>query len=241
MRLRPPATLRPARTRAPVLATDLARRSQRAIAAIELHCSGDLPLDLVDFGCADGAMLFTLARRLGRRFGSGVGFDVFRGGMPSVPEGLRVRFVLADLFRDYPFVLPDRSRDVAVVSAFLKYHPSPVRFLGEVARILRPGGIAVVLDPRPLVVHLGSLVGRFNKGYIPALWGRDRLRAFVSGPAAQEAARLEMVEFERYWVAPTARLYRTGVEAWLSRQIVQLVGLHQCAVLRRVDHYEKQQ
>lgn len=212
----------------------LARRSAMAVAAAERAFAGAAPgsVDVVDFGCAEGAMLEDLATALGHRFGQGVGLDVFRSGQPPDDPARRLRFVAQDLFRAWPYPLADASADLALASAFAKHHPDLPRFLGEVARILRPGGIAVLLDPRPTVVKVGMRVGRFNPAYNPSPWsGRSIARLLGTTPLG---GRLALQSFERYWLAPNHAIHRTGVEDWLPPGLRHLLGLHQCLVLRRL-------
>ncbi len=211
----------------------LARRSAMAVAAAERAFASAPPgsVDVVDFGCAEGAMLEDLAAALGDRFGQGVGLDVFRSGQPPDDPARRLRFLPQDLFRGWPYPLPDASADLALASAFAKHHPDLPRFLGEVARILRPGGIAVLLDPRPAVVRIGMRVGRFNPAYNPSPWSaRSMARLLGTSPLGR---RLAIESFERYWLAPNHAIHRTGVEERLPRPLRQLLGLHQCLVLRR--------
>jgi len=187
-------------------------------------------IDIVDFGCADGSMLRAAARHLGERIGSGLGLDVFRSGLPAPAEhGETLGFRQVDLFKSYPYPLAASSCDVAIVSAFLKHHPDPARFCAEIARVLRDGGIAIVLDPRPLVVRIGMLFGRFNPRYNPSLWSRRSMASLL----ADTPLRIE--HFERYWVAPNHTLHRMGLERWLPQPAIGLLGLHQCMVLRKAE------
>ena len=189
------------------------------------------PIDVADFGCAEGAMLQALAQAYGPRFRSGIGLDVFRSGRPPDDPAQRIRYLTADLFRGYPYPLADASVDVVVASAFMKHHPDTGQFLGQVARVLRPGGVAVLLDPRPAVVKAGMRVGRFNPDYNPSLWsGRSIERLLAGGPLA---GQLRVETFQRYWLAPNHAIHRTGVETLLPRWLIGLLGLHQCLVLRR--------
>ena len=188
-------------------------------------------LDIIDFGCADGAMLEALAENLGDRFASGLGLDVFRGGVPDDLQANRICFRPVDLFKTLPAPVEDASFDVAVVSAFLKHHPEPARFLSDVARILRPGGCALLLDPRPFVVRIGQTFGRFNPAYNPSLWDRTTIERLLRVPANNVGLRISA--YSRYWIAPNYTLYRLGIERLFPHKIRDLIALHQCLVLRK--------
>jgi SAM-dependent methyltransferase len=66
----------------------------------------------------------------------------------------KVPLVDADLNEPFPF--DDRSFDVAMAIEILEHLENPRRFLRELARTLRPGGVAVVSTP-----NLTSMLSRF--------------------------------------------------------------------------------
>jgi SAM-dependent methyltransferase len=207
----------------------LRRRTTMVIETVE-RLLPSLPrerLDVVDFGCADAAMLRATARALGVRHGTSTGLDVFRAGAPA--DTADMRFLAVDLFRTFPYPLPDASQDIAIASAFMKHHPAPARFLAEVARVLRPGGYVVLLDPRPFVVKLGMLVGKFNPDYNPSVWSERSVASLLRHSAIPLVER----SFTRYWVAPTQALHHAGLERALPASVVKLLALHQCMVLER--------
>jgi SAM-dependent methyltransferase len=205
----------------------LSRRTNMLLETIDRHAPLNPHLDVVDFGCADGAMLQAVADHLGNRFRRGVGLDVFRAGKPNNDSGKHLDFRVADLFRQYPFPVEDELYDVAIASAFLKHHPEPARFLAEVARVLRPSGCAILLDPRPFVVQIGCRVGRFNPDYNPSIWSRATVERWL----AESRLNLVIRDFRRYWVAPTYGFYRLGVERVLPGFVEHAVALHQCITL----------
>lgn len=207
----------------------LERRTRKLLESIARHGpAGDRPLDVIDFGCADATMLVEVAHQLGDRHGSGLGLDVFASGVPLVEAPRGLRFQQAKLFQ-HPYAVPDASCDIAVVSAFIKHHPKPERFLGEVARILRPDGIAVLLDPRPFVVRVGILWGRFSRHSNPSPWSAGSMERLIR----RTALPLELVTYDRYWLAPTIGIYRLGVERWCPAPLRWHLALHQSLVLRR--------
>lgn len=114
---------------------------------------------VLDIGCGRGLLLVGAARRVPR--GSAVGIDIWQaedlsGNRPEVPlenaaiEGVRDRVSVetADM-RKLPF--PDASFD-AVVSRVAIHNlyaaPDRAAAIREIARVLRPGGRAVIEDIR---------------------------------------------------------------------------------------------
>lgn len=189
-------------------------------------------LDVVDFGCADAFMLRATAETLGARHGSSTGLDVFRTGVP--PDTDDMRFLKVDLFKGFPYPLEDASCDIAIASAFMKHHPDTRRFLEEVARVLRPGGVVVLLDPRPFVVKVGMIFGKFSRHYNPSLWSAKSVAELV----ASAGIELRPEFHARYWVAPVQSIYDTGIENVMPSAVVNLLALHQCMVLRRQQRDE---
>lgn len=102
--------------------------------------------------------------------------------------GDRVRFVLADAT-----VLPlaDRSFDVVVSTLSLHHWADPARVFGELGRVLRPGGVALIYDLRPFA-YLGAEVEAFVAGtpFEPAGVDRAPLRL---GPPPALFVRIRLV------------------------------------------------
>jgi 2-polyprenyl-3-methyl-5-hydroxy-6-metoxy-1,4-benzoquinol methylase len=93
--------------------------------------------DVCEVGCGDGKMLRTLARhRSGLRL---VGFDVRSPALP--PDGFEFRLMT----RVIP--APAAAFDAAILADVLEHVPDPGWTLGEVARVLRPGGRLLAFVP----------------------------------------------------------------------------------------------
>jgi len=214
-----------------VLGYGLSRRTAMLISTIEalLPIMQRPQLDVVDFGCADAAMMKAIAQALGDRHNSSTGLDVFRAGAPEDGDGMR--FLGVDLFKEYPYPIDDAGYDIAVASAFMKHHPDTQRFLSEVERILRPGGYAILLDPRPFVVRLGMIFGKFSRDYNPSLWSEQSVTKLVS----ESGIGLSPERYTRYWVAPVRTIYETGIEKLLPGWLINMLALHQCMVLQRTS------
>ena len=148
---------------------------------------------VVDVGCGVGHSYELLAPRVT------VGVDVD----PAVLEGQQRETVAADM-RRLPF--GPASFDGAVAVHSIEHVPDPERAVGEIARVLKPGGVAILVTPNRLTfarpdeiidpyhyveydqAALQALCTRFFAGVeLAGVFGSDRYRAIV----AREHAKLD--------------------------------------------------
>jgi SAM-dependent methyltransferase len=166
---------------------------QRHVAAYAL-CERFLgPGRIADIGCGVGHSYRLLAPR------ETVGVDVD----PTVLEGQQRETVAADM-RRLPFA--DGEFDGAIAVQSIEHVADPERALVEIARVLRPGAVAVLVTPNRLTfarqdeiidpyhyveydpAELESLSNRFFRSVeMAGIFGSDRYRAIV----AREHAKLD--------------------------------------------------
>jgi SAM-dependent methyltransferase len=109
---------------------------------------------VLDLGCRDGALTETFAA--GNEV---VGVDADREALAEAAKlGLETRW--ADL--DQPLDFEDNSFDVVVAGELLEHLRDPQRLVGEIRRVLRPGGTFVASVPNAyrLKGRLLFLLGR---------------------------------------------------------------------------------
>jgi ubiquinone/menaquinone biosynthesis C-methylase UbiE len=122
---------------------------------------------VLDDGCGTGAFL-EFARRNGARVERYVGIDVSRGMLSHAARRLALSgpdqiLVQADACR-LPFA--DDTFDVVYARALLHHLPAPADGLSEIRRVLKPGGVAVVLDPnKTFLSELPRYVARRTKHF----------------------------------------------------------------------------
>jgi SAM-dependent methyltransferase len=139
------------RQRFSVLSVGLARRT----ALIERFISdGDVVLDI---GAADGAMMRDIASRKKIHW---FGFEENR------ELALCDSHLICGDFRKSGLPFPDGSFSVATCSATRKHIPDSLRLAQEIHRVLEPGGIAIMLDPHPLYIRFGLLIGKFDRRWL---------------------------------------------------------------------------
>lgn len=128
----------------------------------------DVRGDLLDAGCGTGQMLSYLHRKLPGRFRltgldrSSANITVARGALDATPEP---RLVIGRIEK---MPLDSASFDVVLAMGSLEYVAGIEDALGELARVTRPGGLAVVTMKNPYSPYrlwnraISSLVHRPN-------------------------------------------------------------------------------
>ena len=109
--------------------------------------------DVLDDGCGPGLFMQHMRERA-PAMDRYVGIDISRGMLSKAitrrgPDPERELLVQADSCR-LPFA--DASFDTVFVRGLLHHLPSPEEGMREVARVLRPGGTALILEPNKTVV-----------------------------------------------------------------------------------------
>jgi SAM-dependent methyltransferase len=98
---------------------------------------------VADLGCGTGELAARLAGTVERVIGVDQSAGMLDGARALTEGKGNVELVHADLCA---LPLPDRCCDAALMQLVLSYLPGPAEALAEMARILRPGGKAVVVD-----------------------------------------------------------------------------------------------
>ena len=195
---------------------------------------------VLDVACGDGFYTRLLAQRLGPA-GFVAGADINRAYFSEAREkapGATIEFVAAALDR-LPF--PDDTFDVIWCAQSLYSLPDPVIAIGHMARVLRPGGLVVVLEndtlhqvllPWPVSLELplrAAELRSFQEG------SRNSSKFYVGRrlPAILAAAGLEPLRmtthaFDRQ--APLCEAERSLLQGYLE-QVAERVTPHLDAAL----------
>jgi len=160
-------------------------RSRRLFDALRRHSRGDL----LDVGGWD---FFLTARAKGVPFERWTCLESDPGRLLEVDDA-RFRLVHGD---GCSMDLADASFDTVLCVQVLEHVLEPLRMTDEIGRVLRPGGVAVLLVPQTGDTHLApQFYGNFSRWWIEAACAR---------------AGLEIVEHERLggvWSSMAAHLF----------------------------------
>jgi ubiquinone/menaquinone biosynthesis C-methylase UbiE len=139
---------------APPMLRPLYRRVAVDVGELAAQLGGPSP-SVLEIGSGPGELALEILRRL--PVAELVGVDLAEGMIERAVERAvertraegypdRVRFVLADAAA---LPLADHSFDVVVSTLSLHHWAHPGRLFAELARVLRPGGVALIYDLRP--------------------------------------------------------------------------------------------
>jgi methionine biosynthesis protein MetW len=131
---------------------------------------------LLDIGCGNGA----LGRLVAGRFGLVAGVEFSSVGAEAARNG-GTRVIRADLNRP-PLPVKEGCIDALTCLDVIEHVLDPRVLLGEIARVLRPGGIAIVTTPNiQFWKHIWSIVrGRFPRTSTdPEGWDGGHLHYFT--------------------------------------------------------------
>ncbi len=165
-------------------------------------------IDVVaDLGCSTGYLLEDLARRLPDA--QLIGVDVVGAGLAKAHEAVPTAALLLADVCDLPLV--DGICDAVVSANMLEHVADDVTALGEIARILRPGGTAALVVPfgARLVDYYDRFLGHERR------YGRRELagKARTAGLEVVSVDHLGQLLYPPFWaVKKRNRLFRGHLE-----------------------------
>ncbi len=194
----------------------------------------------LDIGCADGGYVVELLRR-GAQEVIGVDAEEARVAQASSRNLEHASFQVAKS-EDLPF--PDRHFDGVFMNEVLEHVADEDRTLAEVARVLRAGGVLVLISPNrwfPFEGH-GMRTSRFSVGipvpllpWLPRSLGTRWMRARNYWPRelVDRVRRAGLVVERREFVWPVLEMYPWLPSGLIGRYQARIRTLDQIPGLRR--------
>jgi succinoglycan biosynthesis protein ExoA len=173
------------------LARGLRMRTAAAIQALSLCVSPRQQFSLLDVGSAGGEMLPSLRQAFPGIIP--IGLDRSRDLLTSrVAPDLAVQ---ADAI-----MLPFRTHsfDACLLASVLKHVSRADQALAEIARVVRPGGAVVIIDPSALAIRVGCLTGYLHRSSIAHRFTLRDLRRMLAGADLETVATRFLVVHTRW-------------------------------------------
>ena len=138
---------------------------------------------LLDIGCGEGTFLFKLADNFKELWGVDISpVRIKRARHKTKKTGLKnIYFKIADIDQGLP--LEDASFDVVTAISILEHVFDPHFVVGEIKRILKPGGVFIIEVPNIgwLPRRLDLLLGKLPRTSSETGWDGGHLHYFTQG------------------------------------------------------------
>ena len=110
--------------------------------------------DVLDVGCGPAVMTQAVLDRGGRFTGVDLAPEMVREATAQFDDDPRIHVQLGDIEH---LEFPGASFDQVICMAVLEYLPDAARAVGEMARVLRPGGVAIITMPKRIHIDRVTL------------------------------------------------------------------------------------
>ena len=169
-------------------------RALTAASAIMRHLKPQGPLQVLDFGSADGTSVLEMRRLLPS--GTAITGIEYSAALVSLAGdlGADIQIVQGDIAA-LPECIRPRRYDVVTALAVLEHLPQPLVALREAAAVLKSGGIIVATCPDPVWDALATRSGLLEDHHEARL-PRLQLMAFA------RQVGLDVLEYRRFMWAP---------------------------------------
>lgn len=173
---------------------------------------------ILDIGCADGAMTKKLCASFPSAAVVGIESNTKFTYQPSLTNE---RYAYANILQ---LPIAPNSIDIVVASAVFKHLRDPKLVIANISTALKSGGVFVVSDPRPFMVHLGKFTGKFDKRWLHNIWSLKKYREFFSTYGLDQVAA-------SYYMPPIG--LSNNIEKMLHIWPLNSIFLHQIAVFKK--------
>lgn len=180
-------------------------------------------LVVADVGCGDGIIDLGLAIK--GRPAKLVGYDVRPTDVDALVRSAAVAGVAEELPESVSFAqsavdglpAPDAFFDVVLTWSAFEHVTEPVRMLGEIARVLKPGGVLFLqLWPFFFSEHGGHLWPHYEEPFPHLLHTGEEIRGHLTGRRATDPTREALDEYESLNRLSLDQLQRALLVAGLS-------------------------
>jgi len=124
---------------------------------------------------------------------------------------------------------PDKSFDVALLTAVIEHVPAPEKAVSEAGRILKQGGILVLTSPDPFWEHLATVVGHLKDGQHHKVMTISQLSNLIKQNG------FEVLKTKKFMLSPVGMPFEFLVEKWIRKLNFSFILANQLVISRCRD------
>ena len=196
----------------------LKRRALEAARILRQHAAHNPRI--LDLGTADSLMLDIVCRSTEPSLAVGIdlSWELLQTNARKVPV------LMADAEK-LPF--PGSCFDAVIATAIIEHVPHPDEFVGEIRRVLKPGGICVITTPVPLFEEIASKLGFLKED--------DHQETFTLKKMADlvVSCQFDLLEAEKFMMSPVGFPAEQKIERIMKRAGLSSLLLNQLVAARR--------
>ncbi|MCI0605150.1 methyltransferase domain-containing protein [bacterium] len=175
---------------------------------------------ILDIGTADGLLLDLVCEKV--RPSIAIGLDLSWGLLKSNTRNQQI--LQADAER-LPF--PDSHFDAAIATAIIEHLPNPTRFIEEIKRVLKPGGICVITTPVPLFEEIASKLGFLKEDDHQETFNLKGLTSLIA------SKEFQILESEKFMMSPVGFPAELSIEKVIKKIGLSAILLNQLVAARK--------
>lgn len=200
------------------------RRTIEIISALEEFALKPVK-DIIDLGTADGRMLYSIKKTFpeSRCIGVELNQELVNFGKLHFPE---IEIVQGDI---HVIDFPDKSFDVALLTAVIEHVTAPEKALSEANRILKHGGLLVLTSPDPFWEYLATIVGHLKDGQHNKVMTISQLSNLIKQNG------FTVLKTKKFMLSPVGMPFEFLVEKWIRKLNLNFILANQLIIGRCRD------
>lgn len=175
---------------------------------------------ILDIGTADGLLLDLVCKNV--KPSLAVGLDLSWGLLKA---NTRRQPILQADAEKLPF--PDSHFDAAIATAIIEHVPNPGKFVEEIRRVLKPGGVCVITTPVPLFEEIASKLGFLKEDDHQETFNLKGLTSLIA------SKEFEILEAEKFMMSPVGFPAELSIEKMMKKIGLSAILLNQLVAARK--------
>jgi len=163
---------------------------------------------------------------------------VCQAARPSLAVGIDLSWELLQTnARHVPILMADAEKlpfppssfDAVIATAIIEHVPHPDRFVEEIRRVLKTGGVCVITTPVPLFEEIASKLGFLKEDDHQETFTLKKMAALIV------SSRFDLLEAEKFMMSPIGFPAEENIEKIMKRIGLAPLLLNQLVAARKAE------